>query len=51
MGCCSRCRPCDVGGGDCDNNNECAGDLICGSDNCDEFHNNTNPTADCCIEP
>ena len=26
-------NPCDEGDGECDNNNECPGSLICGADN------------------
>ena len=33
-GCCTTNDPCKEGDGDCDNNNECAGSLICGEDNC-----------------
>ncbi len=32
--CCSPSRPCDVGEGACDEDVECAGDLICGDNNC-----------------
>merc|ERR1719412_380905 len=43
--CCSEEHPCGVGEGDCDNDNECEGDLTCGRNNCDNF---PSPKADCC---
>ena len=44
--CCSVEEPCGLGQGDCDVDIECAGDLICGENNCGvEF---TNRGADCC---
>ena len=38
--CCSQSSPCIVGEGDCDDNGDCALNLICGQDNCvgDTFH-------------
>merc|ERR1719334_1432255 len=33
-GCCTRDNPCYAGEGDCDNDDECAGALVCGRDNC-----------------
>ena len=34
--CCdSKPGGCSVGEGDCDNDSHCAGDLVCGKDNCD----------------
>ena len=56
--CCTKEHPCGVGGGDCDNDSECAGDLICGekeeeSNNCQhDFPDsdvNWEDKADCCI--
>ena len=42
--CCS-VNPCKLDQGDCDSHDECAGDLVCGRDNCGpEFLF----TADCC---
>ena len=35
--CCTALQPCGYGGGDCDNDDECAGSLVCGTDNCVEF--------------
>ena len=33
-GCCTSSNPCGLGEGDCDNDDQCAGDLVCGTDNC-----------------
>ena len=52
--CCSAAFPCTLGGGDCDNDGQCDGNLVCGSDNCanDFSSNGHNPVwgtgADCC---
>ena len=44
--CCSVFNPCGEGAGDCDEDDECAGDLVCGKNNCgDKF---TWASADCC---
>ena len=44
--CCSYSNPCGLNEGDCDNDYECSGNLICGLNNCDSpFASN----ADCCI--
>ena len=32
--CCSIANQCQLGGGDCDNDSDCAGNLICGVNNC-----------------
>ena len=32
--CCKPDHQCDVGGGDCDTDDDCKGDLYCGKDNC-----------------
>ena len=32
---CSLDSPCPHGEGDCDNNSDCAGSLVCGTDNCE----------------
>ena len=43
--CCTAENPCGIGEGDCDEYNQCAGDLVCGVDNCGpEFPSNY----DCC---
>ena len=49
--CCSSTSPCDIGGGDCDNDSDCAESLKCGHDNCiDDFpFGNWNKQADCCF--
>ena len=50
--CCSAANPCTLGGGDCDNDNECEGNLMCGKDNCrPDFSttgSNWHKAADCC---
>ena len=33
--CCTEVNPCYLGEGDCDNDNQCMGDMICGTNNCD----------------
>jgi len=54
--CCSESFPCAQGGGDCDNDDQCQGSLVCGADNCarDFSSNGHNPNwatgADCCRE-
>ena len=46
--CCSSSHPCGIFEGDCDGDDECADNLVCGSYNCvDTFPSD----ADCCIEP
>ena len=51
--CCSTATQCALGGGDCDIDSECAGDLICGRDNClNDFPSvgsNWGTLADCCM--
>ena len=51
--CCSSSTPCGLGGGDCDNDLECLGPLVCGSDNCKSAFSSAStnwPTSyDCCI--
>ena len=58
--CCSEDKPCNIGEGDCDTDNDCMNDLICGntgddSNNCKIQFPYTGSswikTADCCIEP
>ena len=39
-------NPCTEGAGDCDEDDECKGDLICGKNNCG--HTFTWASADCC---
>jgi len=44
-GCCTADQPCKIGDGDCDLDNQCAGDLVCGTDNCPWGDGD-----DCCME-
>ena len=50
--CCTSSEPCDVGGGDCDRDSDCVGDLTCGNDNCKADFSSTGSnwasSADCC---
>ena len=51
--CCSNSNPCRENEGDCDNDNDCLGNLKCGhgnglEDNCD---NSFAEGADCCYDP
>ena len=52
-GCCSKARKCNLGGGDCDRDDDCAGNLKCGSDNCRKDFSSTgsnwSDSADCCF--
>jgi len=48
--CCSSSEPCGLGSGDCDDHDDCAGDLICGYNNCGSAHSAMGGEADCCIE-
>ena len=32
--CCTGSKPCGEGEGDCDEDSQCEGDLVCGTDNC-----------------
>ena len=48
LACCSSANPCGLFEGHCDGDDECAGNLLCGSDNCLSFFH---IFADCCIEP
>ena len=44
--CCTALYPCELGEGDCDNDGECVGSLVCGTDNCGGIFDSS---ADCCI--
>ena len=44
--CCTVDKPCQENEGDCDNDNECAGNLVCGTNNCGGIFDSA---ADCCI--
>ena len=39
---------CGEGQGDCDRDSDCAGDLLCGTNNCLDFGSNWGSTYDCC---
>ena len=42
---------CEEGQGDCDKDDGCAGDLVCGKNNCREYHKDAGPKEDCCRKP
>ena len=46
---CNRNKPCSDKQGDCDNNDECVQDYICGRNNCRDFWGQAESAADCCI--
>ena len=51
--CCTSASPCNVGGGDCDNDADCSGTLTCGRDNCrrdfSSGGSSWSSSADCCV--
>lgn len=47
-GCCSPSKPCPEGEGDCDNDSECSGNLVCGSNNCKKWNSKAHSAMDCC---
>merc|ERR1712168_160535 len=49
--CCTIKNPCQLGGGNCDADIHCEGELVCGTRNCREFHPNARRWANCCMEP
>jgi len=49
--CCSTDIPCGLGEGDCDTDDECAGDLVCGTNNCITQGTDFTGHADCCELP
>ena len=49
--CCSAASPCVEGEGDCDNDQECGGDMVCGDNNCQQFSSIFHPKDDCCVKP
>ena len=49
--CCTATNPCPLGGGDCDSDSDCQGNLVCGTDNCKGFHPGSYDGADCCMIP
>merc|ERR1719228_2961785 len=42
--------PCVLGQGDCDEDSECAGNLVCGLNNCRNFTSAAFAYADCCYQ-
>ena len=46
--CCTADKPCGVGEGDCDSDDDCSGDLKCGTDNCGAGFDNLEKGSDCC---
>ena len=49
--CCSSENPCDEGEGDCENDSECSGTLVCGINNCKQFGQFFHEKDDCCEKP
>merc|ERR1711939_214497 len=49
--CCTYDFPCGDGEGDCDTDDDCIGDLRCGTDNCDRGRFPFDSTDDCCYPP
>ena len=49
--CCSEEAPCKEQGGDCDDDKECEGSLVCGTNNCRDFNPSAEETYDCCVRP
>ena len=45
--CCASARPCKENQGDCDNDSQCEGNLVCGKNNCGRSF--TWKWADCCM--
>ena len=46
--CCTSSNLCALGEGDCDDDTDCAGNLVCGTDNCVNFDSSWPSTSDCC---
>ena len=50
--CCSSSFPCGLGGGDCDTDADCQGNLVCGTENCPNSSlYSFDSTDDCCQDP
>ena len=49
--CCTASRPCVEGEGDCENDQECSGELVCGNNNCQQFSSIFHAKDDCCVKP
>ena len=50
-GCCSPDNPCVEGEGDCEEDADCSGDLMCGNNNCKAFGSFFHTKDDCCVKP
>ena len=46
--CCTKDTPCGINDGDCDSDQDCAGDLKCGTGNCPYTHSDGGKY-DCCV--
>jgi len=46
--CCSPSKPCAFSHGDCDKDSDCRAGLVCGDNNCKDFHNEAGDKDDCC---
>ena len=55
LSCCTSSNPCVLGGGDCNRDSDCVGDLVCGTNNCKRDFSSSetdwNSSADCCTGP
>ena len=49
-GCCKHSNQCLEGQGDCDENDDCLGNLLCGHNNCDKKLGFSS-SSDCCYDP
>ena len=49
--CCTPQNPCPEGEGDCEIDNDCSGDLVCGNNNCKQFGSFYHEKDDCCVKP
>ena len=49
--CCTPERPCRIGEGDCDSDDDCGFGLKCGDSNCAQFRPDNYAKADCCYNP
>ena len=48
--CCTIDNPCIEGEGDCEDNDECQNDLVCGNNNCKDFGQFYHEKDDCCVQ-
>merc|ERR1712130_837551 len=49
--CCTPERPCRIGEGDCDSDDDCGYGLKCGDSNCAQFRPDNSAKANCCYNP